>query len=758
MKRYSFLCIAFAALLSTWTTGTLAQTNVSGDILLDTAWRASGSPYIVVGDITIFPGITLTIEHGVTVKFNNGTTLFVKGALNAIGFPSDSVYFTSSSPSPSKGDWNGITIRTTLGGTATIQFCNFLYANSALYFECCAVTSPSVRCSKFTSNIAALSGYTGYAMPVDDCIFENNTYAVTQADKSISNSAFLNNGYGLFATERISVYNSSFIGHTQVALYGGRGDVKNCLISNNNIGIEGFYEGFVVRNSTISSNDIGVIMTSPFNAINYNNIRDNSTYNIKNNDVGNKDASNTWWGTTDSSQIAAKIFDQGDSAALGVVVFQPNRLDSVPTGPIVMFAIADSFARTSATLIGFVTPNGDSTNGRFEWGTTVAFGNVTVDQPLGNGSDPVKFSATVPGLQPNTAYYFRAVGQNPNGTKAGRVLAFTTLPPAANPGIISIHDVPADQGGKVALYWTASILDVNVTTLPYYSIWRALPLGSKAPATIINLKNVTKNFKGPAYRIKQINGITYGWEWIANQQAHYFPEYSYTAPTLYDSMSLTDGKVYFLVSAHTNDPDVFYDSNVDSGHSVDNIPPLTPRNTMGTVGAGSVTVHWSPNPDADLRQYLVYRGTSLGNISQIATAKDTQFVDLSPPQSAVVYYAVGAQDIHDNPSPRSTPIAVNLTGLVKQEGELPSRYALEQNYPNPFNPTTTITFALPKSGPVELKIYDVLGNEVTTLVNDELQQGTYRITWNPERLSSGVYFYRLTTPGFNDMKKLVLVR
>jgi len=758
MKRYSIVFIAFAAFFSAWATASLAQTTVSGDIVSDTTWTASGNPYIVIGDVTVLAGVTLTIEHGVIVKFDDGTTLHVKGALDAIGFMSDSVYFTSSSASPSKGIWNGLDIRTTLGGTATIQFCNFMYAGTAVYFECCGSTTPSVRNSRFFSNVMALGGYTGWPMPVDGCVFDNNTYAVTQADKRISNSTFTNNDYGLYATERISVYNSSFSGHTQVALYGGRGEVKNCVISNNNVGIQGFYEGFITRNSTISSNDIGVILYAPYNAVNYNNIRDNTTYDIKNTDIGNKDATNNWWGTTDTSQIKAKIYDYEDSAAFGVVVYKPYRQDSVPTGPTVTSSKADSVTQTSAALNGSITPNGDSTTGWFEWGTTVAYGDTTPVRSLGNGSNPVQLSELITGLLPNTSYYFRAVGQNANGTKYSATRVFTTLPPPSNPTMISVRDIPADQGGKVTVVWKASVLDVNVTTLPYYSIWRALPLGMQHPVTKINAKNVTKTFKGPAYRMKEINGMMYAWEWIANQQAHNFSEYSYSAPTPYDSMSLTNGKVYFLVSAHTNNPIVFYDSNVDSGYSVDNIPPLTPRNTAGTPGAGRVTVHWSPNPEADLRQYVVYRGTSLGNITQIATVKDTQFVDMSPPQSNVVYYAVSAQDIHDNPGPRSNPIAVNLTGVIKQDGELPSSYALHQNYPNPFNPSTTITFALPRSGPVELKVYDVLGNEVAILVQDQLQRGTYRITWDPDRLSSGVYFYRLTTPGFNDLKKLVLVR
>jgi hypothetical protein len=70
-------------------------------------------------------------------------------------------------------------------------------------------------------------------------------------------------------------------------------------------------------------------------------------------------------------------------------------------------------------------------------------------------------------------------------------------------------------------------------------------------------------------------------------------------------------------------------------------------------------------------------------------------------------------------------------------------FALFQNYPNPFNPLTKIKYSIPQSSNVVIKVYDILGNEVETLVNEEKQTGTYEITWYTKTLSSGIYFYRL---------------
>ncbi|MFH0735104.1 MAG: T9SS type A sorting domain-containing protein [bacterium] len=87
---------------------------------------------------------------------------------------------------------------------------------------------------------------------------------------------------------------------------------------------------------------------------------------------------------------------------------------------------------------------------------------------------------------------------------------------------------------------------------------------------------------------------------------------------------------------------------------------------------------------------------------------------------------------------------------------IPSVISLDQNYPNPFNPTTTISFSLPIKSSVTLKIYDALGKEVASLINEELQPGTYQKQWSAGNFASGVYFYRLLAGKFSETKKLIL--
>lgn len=92
------------------------------------------------------------------------------------------------------------------------------------------------------------------------------------------------------------------------------------------------------------------------------------------------------------------------------------------------------------------------------------------------------------------------------------------------------------------------------------------------------------------------------------------------------------------------------------------------------------------------------------------------------------------------------------------DDRIPGSFALYQNYPNPFNPATVFSFQLPVSSFVTLKVFDVLGREVTTLVQEEMRAGTYRVTWDATGYASGVYFYRLQTTGFTATRKLLLLR
>ena len=101
---------------------------------------------------------------------------------------------------------------------------------------------------------------------------------------------------------------------------------------------------------------------------------------------------------------------------------------------------------------------------------------------------------------------------------------------------------------------------------------------------------------------------------------------------------------------------------------------------------------------------------------------------------------------------------VTNTSIKSNMHDIPVLFSLYQNYPNPFNPTTTFSFALPIESFVSLKVFDIMGREVATIVSEELSAGTYTRQWNVLNISSGIYFYRLQAGSFTETKKLILLR
>lgn len=99
-----------------------------------------------------------------------------------------------------------------------------------------------------------------------------------------------------------------------------------------------------------------------------------------------------------------------------------------------------------------------------------------------------------------------------------------------------------------------------------------------------------------------------------------------------------------------------------------------------------------------------------------------------------------------------------LTNSNINETSVPAEYKLSQNYPNPFNPSTTIQYAVPKSSFVKIVIYDVLGQEVKTLVSENKKAGRYEVTLDASQFTSGVYFYKLTSDGFSETKQMMLLK
>jgi hypothetical protein len=99
-----------------------------------------------------------------------------------------------------------------------------------------------------------------------------------------------------------------------------------------------------------------------------------------------------------------------------------------------------------------------------------------------------------------------------------------------------------------------------------------------------------------------------------------------------------------------------------------------------------------------------------------------------------------------------------ITAVKETESEIPARFSLSQNYPNPFNPATTITYMVPKSVHVKLIVYDLLGREISRLINEEKQEGSYSVFFDASQLPSGLYLCRLTAGEYTMVKKMLLLK
>jgi hypothetical protein len=327
-------------------------------------------------------------------------------------------------------------------------------------------------------------------------------------------------------------------------------------------------------------------------------------------------------------------------------------------------------------------------------------------------------------------------------------------------------DIPSDQGGYVLLEWNPGGHDVyDQRTVTHYSVWRALhevpsnmAAGNELP--VCSPADIGKEFDGPAYRVEQ----GYYWEWLTIITALYLDGYAFAAPTYYDSLDGDPATHYFQVIAHTSDQWTFWTSPVDSGYSVDNLPPGVPQGFAVAYNTGSGnTLTWEDSEDEDVQYFRIYRSTDPDFVPTpgdlIAT---TAVVNWNDPEydGWNVYYKITAVDFSGNES--DAAFAGTVTGVDNDTP--PAAFALHQNVPNPFNPTTVVRYDVPPPGGlVTIRIYDVSGRLIRTLVNAEQTTGAKHVTWRGRddggaRVATGVYFYRMTAPGYEQTRKMVLIQ
>lgn len=205
--------------------------------------------------------------------------------------------------------------------------------------------------------------------------------------------------------------------------------------------------------------------------------------------------------------------------------------------------------------------------------------------------------------------------------------------------------------------------------------------------------------------------------------------------------------------------------------------PLVPQNFVGSVYYTQFNSYpkldWSLNNEPDVRVnddgFIVYRSLNGGAFLPCTTlsGQTSSFIDFSVPYAgggpSTARYKIKARDLNGYESDWTNIVSIAYGNVYKigsdaVQKDIPKDFSLSQNYPNPFNPTTTINYSIKESGLVCLKVYDVLGTEVASLVNETKEPGNYSVTFNAANLPSGMYVYILSTGNFVDTKKLILLK
>ncbi len=190
-------------------------------------------------------------------------------------------------------------------------------------------------------------------------------------------------------------------------------------------------------------------------------------------------------------------------------------------------------------------------------------------------------------------------------------------------------------------------------------------------------------------------------------------------------------------------------------------PPNTPTNlTTEVISATQINIYWQDNSSNE-DGFRIERNSAGENWTEIATVgvNENSYGDIGLTPNKEYCYRVRAYNAAGNSEFSNAECATTTPTAVEDEfSGIPSEFGLFDNYPNPFNPSTSINYRTPVKSFVSLKVYDMLGKEVATLVNEEKGVGTYKIDFNATSLPSGIYFYRLQAGSFVETKKMVLMK
>lgn len=324
--------------------------------------------------------------------------------------------------------------------------------------------------------------------------------------------------------------------------------------------------------------------------------------------------------------------------------------------------------------------------------------------------------------------------------------------------IQSVLDIPMDQGYQVRVVWTKFGADdgVSLDQVSDYTILRLVD--DKAPKGAASYSSISEIPADIAVGASFILASDL-WDVVAVVPATQFTEYAAVVPTLYNTIEADTAWATFKVLGKT-ESGIIAETDPMKGFSVDDLAPLPPTGLAAEVTDAGVLLNWNEAYDKDVENFDVYRNVdtefNIETAEYLGSTRNLTFTDASP-IGEVINYSITAVDYSMNVSDIAPPVSVIITD-VAEDMDIPTEFELFANYPNPFNPSTQIKFGLPQNSDVRLTVYDAVGKEVTTLINERLSAGYHVYTWNAINSASGIYFYQIQTNSFVQVKKMVLVK
>lgn len=784
-----------------------SQTNVSGNISVNTTWGIQGSPYIVVGNVGVPTGLTLRIAPGVTVKYAGAFLIFVKGTVIAVGKKDSVITFTGTTPMVNSGathlKFEGADLSASQLRYVTMEYAfksirigeesehnqkpkntGTLIVDNIRATEADIITAGynttaslvitnsdfrsmnvlgqyplsepiEIRSSVFNNCMVTSDAY-NYGIRIDSSrMFQTSVLSsCCGSNVSILNSllyrcSLISGDYAPFTIENSRLIEMSF------AIQNGTVDVKNSIIT---LGDSATATYSLNRGSFVQSQLIGA---APGDGWNFHNASTMQPVTITH---------SLFYRSTNGLKFTS-VFDSLVTIANNNFI-EPREYAAQNRTPYTMTMVNNYWGTTHSDSIAahLFDENDDLSSGKIVTQPILISPNPTA--PIAPPSDVTKtlIGGTVylswkankeQDLAGHRLYSKQFTGYSfQNSTSAGP-MTVVALAGASITDTIAVTAFDTDADGsrdqlKGSESWYSIAEGSGVLGVPSVPVLRSPSSGVTGRSLTADLRwGLTDRTE--RYHLQMSTDSTFSQLQVNDstlQQLSLFV----------DSLSPNTWYYWRVRSRNIQSASAFSLRSSFKTLSAPAAPELALPLNGSSIGQDNTTFTWNRTAPSDAA-YRLELGTDplfLSGISVIdSTVTDTmRTVSIAKQNSAVTYWWRVRAKNEAGPGPFSTPRSfLRLTTSLPGTGiPMPTDYALLQNFPNPFNPVTTIQYDIPERSHVSLTVFSLLGEAVAVPVRMVQEAGRYAVPFDGSGLSSGVYFYRLQAGAFLRTGRMVLTK